>query len=91
MERKRKTNNFYRLLQELYPDHQNFKNEQNNWQNGSLKLKEIKMIKLADQDFVNKLKALSNSSNRYAQIKAKWLLGKILHHRKDLELDSLEP
>jgi len=49
------------------------------------------MIKLADQDFVNKLNVLSNSSNRYAQIKAKWLLDKILHHRKDLAVNSLEP
>lgn len=49
------------------------------------------MIKLADKDFVNKLNALSNSSNRYAQIKAKWLIDKILHHRKDLTINSLEP
>ncbi|MGI8639340.1 MAG: hypothetical protein ACR2MG_05235 [Pyrinomonadaceae bacterium] len=48
------------------------------------------MIKLADKDFVNELNALSNSSNRYAQIKAKWLLDKILHHRKDLAANSLE-
>ena len=54
----------------------NFRREMNYWSR--------LMIKLADIDFVNELKTLSNSSNRYAQIKAKWFLKKILHHRKDL-------
>ncbi len=48
------------------------------------------MIKLADQDFVNQLNTLANSTNRYTQIKAKWLLTKILHHRKDLVINSLK-
>jgi len=61
----------------------NFRREINYWSR--------LMVKLADKDFVNKLNALSNSSNRYAQIKAKWLLDKILHHRKDLTINSLEP
>ena len=61
----------------------NFRREINYW--GRL------MIKLANQDFVEKLYALSNSSNRYAQVKSKWLLDKILHHRKDLAVNSLEP
>ncbi len=59
----------------------NFRREINYWSR--------LMIKLADQNFINKLNALSNSSNRYAQIKAKWLLDKILHHRKDLTVNSL--
>jgi hypothetical protein len=46
------------------------------------------MIKLADRDFVDKLTVLSDSSNRYAQIKARWMLNKILHHRKDLTVNS---
>lgn len=49
------------------------------------------MIKVADKDFVNKLNAAANSSNHYARIKAKWFLDKILHHRKDLTVNSLEP
>ncbi len=67
---------------ELCESH-NFRRETNYWSR--------LMIKLADQDFVNKLNILSNSSNQYAQIKAKWLLNKILHHRKDLTVNSLEP
>ncbi len=60
----------------------NFRREINYWSR--------LIIKIADEDFVNKLNALTNSSNRYAQIKAKWLLDKILHHRRDLTLNSLE-
>lgn len=42
------------------------------------------MIKLADEEFVLKLKHLLESEDRYSQMKSKWMIDLIQKHRADL-------
>lgn len=41
-------------------------------------------VKIADEDFLWELKKLSESSNKYAVIKSKWMIETLIRHRKDL-------
>lgn len=42
------------------------------------------MIKIADADFILRLRRLLKSDNHYAQIKSKWMIEMIQRHRADL-------
>lgn len=42
------------------------------------------MIKLADEEFILKLKQLLKSENHYSRIKSKWMIDLIQKHRADL-------